>query len=441
MVRNWSKVLLVSLVIMALFASMAFASTSRVRSLASTGDYITDDSNVFGWYSVLPMYANQVNAEVGQWFGQGTLSDTRAMSLNYACGEEGKWGTYRLSLNENMLDHPGLWMANPFFSMLLPGSAVVTGPSSGFALTPANKWDLAGGWEVGEDLLLGVSFTRSSWSFESSDPDTTADQSLTTIGAGATWTNNEDLTTDFTFTFASSGGEGTFGGTDPVVVEWDSGTAFELAGRAFWDWKDYATLVPVVRFQTAEYSLKDNQDPTFIGGPGTGDKYTNFLLGVGCNIDVNTDNLLIIAAEFNSMKWEMANGPDDTVPDNVAQEISTTYLPTIRMALETAINSWMTTRVGAQKHLGTFKVTEVDGDETEWEVGAEEGFLGISPIFSDGFEWTLGLGFNVAEWTIDLELADDAPFSTFYWVTGYTGYDADGEEEGPVTRISATYNF
>ncbi len=318
MFKNWSKIVLVSMLVL-MVASLAFASTARVRSLAHTGDYISDDSNAHRWYSVLPMYANQVVAEVGAFSGSGTLSDSRALSLNYACGEDGSWGTYRISLNENALDHSGLWSANPFFSMLLPGSAGNTG--FGFVSTPMNKWDIAGGWEIGENFALGVSVTRSSWNFESSDPDTTADQSFTTFGVGGTWSNNENMALDVAVTFGKSGGESAFGATDPYTVEWDSDSAFELAGRLFWDWQDDVTVVPVVTFQSAEYSLTDNDDPSTLGGPMTGDKYTNFLFGVGLNIDVNTNNLLVFAAEVMNMKWEVSNGPDDTSSDDALEEI------------------------------------------------------------------------------------------------------------------------
>lgn len=438
MSKNWSKIVLVS-VMMLLVASASYATTARVNTLAGTGDYTSDDSNAHRWYSVLPMYADQVNAELGHW-NSSDWFDSRAMSLNYACGEEGKWGTYRVSLNENQLDHPGLWMANSFFSMLLTGNAGNTG--FGFVATPMNKWDFAGGWEIGENFMVGASITRSSWNFESSDPDTTADQSYTTFGVGGTWSNNEDMSFDAAFTYGTAGGEASFGATDPYTVEWDSKSAFEIAGRFFWDWKDNVTVVPCLNFQSAEYSLEDNDDPTTLGGPMTGDKWTNFVFGVGLNIDVNTDNLLIFVAEVTNMKWEPSNGPDDTSFDDDIAEVKGTYLPTIRMALETKVNSFMTTRVGAAKHLGDYTFTDVEGDEVIFEPGAEDFFSwpGSDPQPSS-FEWTLGVGFNVAEWTIDLEVEDDAPFSTFYWITGYSAYDEGFSARGPVSRISAIYNF
>jgi hypothetical protein len=363
MFKNWSKIVLVSMLVLMVAASMSFATTARVRSLANTGDYMSDDSNAMRWFSVLPMYANQVNAEVGT-LGNGPssgftsayfLTDTRALSVNYSCGEEGKWGTYRLSLNENALDDPGLWSTNYLFMMMLPSSA---GNLSGTA-TPMNKWDVAGGWEIGDNASLGVSLTRSSWNFES--PDTKANQSFTSVGVGGTWSNNEDMTLDGAFTWGVANGDANFstapggvpGATDPYTVEFDSKTAFEIAGRAFYDWTDNTTVVPVASFSSADYSITDNVDPdTYVGRPGTGDKMKDFKAGVGLNMDVNTDNMLIVAAEFRYMKWEYSNA--DTAGTAVS-ELSSKYLPTIRMALETKVTDHITTRVGAAKHLGELR--------------------------------------------------------------------------------------
>jgi hypothetical protein len=446
MSKNWSKIVLVSLLILTVAASMSFATTARVRSLAYTGDYMSDDSNAMRWYSVLPMYANQVNAELGTLGNLESdglpfvyfLDGTRALSVNYACGEDGKWGTYRVSLNENTLDSPGLWSSNMFFLSMLPGMS----PNLAGVSTPLNKWDVAGGWEVGENISLGASLTRSSWDYE--DPNTAANQSFTSVGIGGTYSNNDGFAVDGTFTWGTANGDANFetnpgvGAANPYTVEFDSKSAIEIAGRAFWDWKDYVTVVPVASFQTAEYSLTDNEDPTVAGGLGTGDKMRNFMAGVGLNIDVNTSNMLIFAAEFRHMKWEYSNA--DTA-GGALSEISGRYLPTMRLALETAVTSWMTTRVGAAKHLGKYTLKTVDGDEWTTESGTP-GYPQFDGTFTDmaDFDWTLGVGFNVAEWTVDLELDSAAPFSTFYWVTGYSYYDTDSSY-GPVTRISALYNF
>ena len=69
MLKNWSRIALASCLVLMVGASIASATTARVRSLANVGDYISDDSAVNRWYSTLPSFGNQINAEMGQWNG------------------------------------------------------------------------------------------------------------------------------------------------------------------------------------------------------------------------------------------------------------------------------------------------------------------------------------------------------------------------------------
>jgi len=452
MVKNWSKIVLVSLLVIA-FAAPAFATTARVRSLANTGDYLSDDSNVFRWYSTLPSYANMVQAEMGTWEGFsspgfapaqadfGPLMDSRALGFNYACGEDGKWGTYRLTLNENSVDHPGFYLVNPFIMGLSPGSVADDVPVP-FNTTPVNKWDLAGGWEVGETIVLGFAYTRSSMSFEYTDSeDTDANQKLTsswaTYGLGFTWTNNESLILDATFTFASAGGKwenaDTTGNGDGngETLEWDKSTGIELSARLFYDWKDYVTVVPLFQYAQADYAMK--RSPTGLNPPNSanGDKAMGFLLGVALDIEVNGSNTLIWATEYQYAKWEPSTNATD-----FAEEETFSVLPTFRLALESEITSWLTTRVGAVH--SNISVTDKEGDE-EWKL-TDGAFIPGEGWIVNGFTWHLGAGFNVAEWTIDAELAPETPFSVGYWITGYSAFD-DFDGAGPVYRLSGTYNF
>jgi hypothetical protein len=444
MVKNWSKIVLVSLLVIA-FAAPAFATTARVRALANTGDYLSDDSNVFRWYSTLPSYANMVQAEMGTWGGGyyagpgpaqpgfGSLTESRALGFNYACGEDGKWGTYRLTLNENSVDHPGFYLVNPFIQEFSPSNAANGSPIP-YDTTPVNKWDLAGGWEVGETIVLGFAYTRSSMSAEFTDgADAANNQKLTsswsTYGIGFTWTNNESMILDATFTYASAGGDWENVNGSAEKWEWDKSTGYEFSARLFWDWKDYVTVVPLFQYASSDYAMKSA--PTAFLTP-QGDKMMGLMFGVALDIEVNGSNTLIWATEYNYGKWE------PSIPeDGVANEETFSVLPTFRLALESEITSWLTTRVGAVHSNISF--TDKEGtDEFKVTDGAYipgEGWL------VNGFSWYLGAGFNVAEWTVDMELAPETPFSIGYWLTGYSAFGAFPGVAGPIYRISGTYNF
>ncbi len=433
MLKNWSKFALASVLVLTLGATAANATTSRVRSLANVGDYISDDSAVNRWYSTLVSFGNQVNAEMGDWTGTD-LTDSRGLGWNHVCGEDGKWGTYRISLNEASLSHLGFWAGNGFFQNHSPQELGFPFPGDlefPYEETPINRWDVAGAWELGESFALGVSITESKWSVEDTDPAVQFESSNSwlTFGAGATWTNNENLVLDVLFNFGNAGGE-TTDGIAATGLEWDSGTAFEIAGRLFWDWQDNVTLVPVFDYTTSEYSQTSTPAPGILPA-ANGQKTTDFLIGLGLNMDVNQDNMLVFALEWANRKGEFANqDPAGSV------EVTANILPALRLALESDITSWLTTRVGAAKFIGSIK-EETTGEFTETP-GVPAGLAFFDP---EGFDWFLGCGFNFAEWTVDLELADETPFGLGFWLTGYDDAWAAGSGHGPVGRISAVYNY
>jgi hypothetical protein len=427
MMKNWSKIALASVLVLMLGAMAANATTSRVRSLANVGDYISDDSAVHRWYSTLVSFANQVNAEMGSW--ATGLSDSRGLGWNFAAGEDAKWGTYRVSLNEAALNEPGFWIGNPFYQNHGPHEnsfPFIGDLEFPYEDMPMNRWDIAGAWELGETFALGVSITQSKWFVEDTAATFESDNSWLVFGAGVTWTNNENMVLDALFNFGSAGGE-TTDGTN--TLEWDSGTAFEIAARLFYDWKDNITLVPVFDYASSEYS--HTASPTALTPPD-GQKNTDIMLGVGLNMDVNQDNMLVFALEWMNRSSEYAN--PDTAAAN-AKEVTATFLPTIRLALESHITSWLTTRIGAAKYIGSLKAEANNGDEIKVSPGHPWDYPEMN-----GFDWFLGAGFNFAEWTVDLELAEETPFGLGYWLTGYA--DAwDNSGYGPVGRISAVYNY
>jgi len=450
MLKNWSKIVLVSMLVLAT-AVPVFATTARIRSLANTGDYMSDDANVYRWLSTLPSYANQVNAAVGTWNRStafNTLSDTRGLAWIF--GTE-KYGTYRITLDENAVGNPGFWMINPFYSDMLPGSAGNLFGTGNGGNTPVNTFDLGGGWEIGDNMAIGVNYTHSRYSYEATDPTTdannvTAKNSLNTIGAGFSWTDNEKLVLDILFNLGMASGEWQ-SGTNGTKYEYDGSSGFDLGARLFWDWKDNITVPVVFEWASSDYSAKPN---TQLSSAVSGDKMNGFKLGAAVNMDVNQDHMLIFAVEMASYKWEYSNGPSVTNAADTLSETSWFVLPTFRLALESSITSWLTTRIGAARHVTKVTAKDQNGDEVKWtggSLGNNEGPINVTPpgwadySSVETFQWFLGAGFNVAEWTIDMELAQETPFSIGYWLTGYSAFGETQGSYGPVGRISAVYNY
>ena len=416
MFKSFVKMFVVSMMVIAITAPVALATTARVNSLANTGDYLNDDSNVFRWYATLPSYSNLVMAEVGTLY-DGRYAEHQALGVTHACGEEGKYGTWGIFLMDYVSDDVFYSQVN---HLMLPD--YVDDPN--IPSVPVNKFAIQWGKEF-DGIAIGLGFTRSDKGVE----DTTVDPanpkyniSFTTLGAGIRADVGENAYTDLAVTLGLAGG----GMTDST--EFDKKMSLDFAGRLFWEWKEYATIIPVVDFGMYEFAL-DNYDPEH------GEKGNWFNIGAALNMDVNTNNMLLLGLEVGKAKYE------PSLPDTAASswaESSTWWLPSIFLGLETDVKPWLTVRVASRKTLYKDTDKEVDGGE-DMETSAD-------------FDWFLGCGFHVAEFDIDCQVSPEAPFSMGYWLTGYSAYqnyyyysDKSSQQPGydmaPIYRISATYHY
>jgi hypothetical protein len=283
----------------------------------------------------------------------------------------------------------------------------------------------------GKDLdavSLGLTFTRSDGMIEIPDADPSKlDMNFTTIGGGIRFDIGEEMYGDAAVTFGFAGGDLNGG--------WDKSNSYNLEGRLFYEFTDAATLVPWVGYNSGEFAVEAIPAPS-------GQKYSDFGIGAALNWDVNTNNMLVFAAEWDMMSWELSK-VDDTVADDEITEINGNVLPKFYIGLESDITSWFTFRVGATKTMTKYTVKtkggqEVDITDLEWVVdvlGIDPGDVNLDLI--DDFTWNIGGGFHVGEWDIDAVFSPDLPFRMGYWMTGYGTSDPD-----PVVgRISATYRY
>jgi hypothetical protein len=394
------KVLVLSLLVLGLCSPLAMATTSRVKALAGASNYINDDSDIFRWYGTLPSYSKMVMAEVGDVDYTSDGSYYQALGFTHDWGEDHWLGTWGVFLLKNSIEDGSFYLFNP---LITTGSV----PSTKFALT----W----GKDLGA-LSLGVMFTRSDVMVKT--PAIESKYNYMTIGAGVRWDISEAVYTDLAVTLGMAGGDNIF--VDEVTNGggFDKNMSYNFEGRLFWEFTDNATLVPYISYKAADYSLEDIPATT-------GDKTSDFTLGSSLNFDVNTNNMLVFAADLEFYK----NEPSKKATGD-EQEISAVALPRFYVALESDITSWFTARVGATKTMAEITVKESDGTETVYtntELLAEMGM--------DDFAWFLGGGFHVGEWDIDAVFDPSMPFHLGYWLTGYSS------DTQPVGRVSATYRF
>lgn len=466
---------------MAAVAVPALATDARQIALGGVGNYIEDDFNIFTWYGTLPSYSNTVWIGLDYYDYYNYLGAPAAigpdegfqpyMGASYGLGSEGKYGTLAMFFN---YDGKPL---NPGY-----GWDYTDDP---FSQSVGSKWNVLYGYAM-EKLSFGLYFSRSdaSWEYKthttfSVDPDTTVleegmdSRAYTTIGAGVRFDIGEKMYADLAFDYSWAGQTSKdesyyydyYYGYGEVTA--DANKMMGFRGRLFYEWNETITWVPYASFSNFNFSLKADSMRVYDRAFSTdtldwkdtnyGVKGTMITLGIGANIKVNENNLLVFAVEpYSYAKLEQSDPPAadfvrydrgypyyeyDSWSWGITEEATQTILPTFRLALESDVRDWLTFRIGAVKgfykneykesytsQYGTVGVPEValteEYEETETSVGSY-------------FDYWMGLGFHVGDFDIDAVVNNNLPFRVGYWLTGYQNNN-DGP---PVYMLSAAYHF
>jgi hypothetical protein len=469
-------VLLSALFVVAL-AVPVFATDARQIALASAGPYIEDDFNIFTWYGTLPSYSNTVwiGLEYNSYYSylgapaQSLEGGRPYIGASYGLGSEGKYGTLAMFFNYyGMPLNYGGWgwdNYNPYTNSL---------PS---------KWEVLYGYAM-EKLSFGLYFSRADghttydWSRTYAAPDTTEaylddyEMAYTTIGAGVRFDIGEKMYADLAFDYKWAGQtvneEGyyydQYYGWGEVTA--DANKFMNFRGRMFYEWNETITWVPYVSFSTFDFSLDSDSSRVYNRAWQTdtlswkdvnyGVKGTEFTIGIGANIKVNENNLLLFAIEpYSYGKIEQSDPPaadfmridgyyypyyyEDSYYWGRTHEETYTLLPTFRLALESDVRDWLTFRIGGVKgfYKDEYKLsyTSLQGPDEETDTMEYEE---TDTYTGSYFEYWMGLGFHVGDFDIDAVINNNLPFRVGYWLTGYENNDYDGP---PVYMLSATYHF
>lgn len=407
----------------------ALATDARQIALGGVGNYIEDDYNIFSWYATLPSYSNTVwiGLDYYYYYDLGASSKAVAedgpgsyytyMGASYGLGSDGKYGT----------------LAMFFYGYGAPLNTDGYGWSNEgvFRQSVSNKWTVLYAYPM-EKLSLGLYFNRSDGSYKNEDEtETTYEDKIayTTIGAGIRFDLGEKAYTDLAFDY-NIGSQTEKVNYYPYYgygeVTQDANTMLGVRGRMFYEWNETITWVPYISYRSFDFSLKadsaDWKDSHY------GDKGTMFTFGLGANIKVNEDNLLIFAVEpYSYDKTEPSDPPEGVTASNTS-----TGMPIFHLALESDLKDWLTFRAGAEKgfYKNKYEAEETVDDETTKAITTSTGSF---------FDYWMGLGFHFGDFDVDAVISNDLPFNLGYWLTGYQGFD--GYYDAPIYKLTAAYHF
>jgi len=457
--KRFFAITLAAILVVAISAP-SMATESRLQAMGGVHKYVEDDANIFDWPATLPSYANLFTIDVmPYYYDNGHGREMNMYGLTKSIGEYGDLGTVGIFFTE-FVGGPN----NYFSDLELPMENW-----NAFSGSTYSKWMLLYGFEISEELSVGIKFMRSSesrtyewdWKENMTPQDTSATiedkLAYTTIGASFRMEVSDDMHFDlgFDYTMASRTDNMQMDVDEefPEDIDWDDsdpcgeitedpGYDMNLRGRVFYNWTDMITLVPYVGFRMSEFNYttaNDSCNSLKFGMYGL--KGMEFNFGIATNMMVNEDNMIVMAIElFNYTKVEPSEYvySEDLMPEGYSydEEFSAhkRVMPGFILGLESDVKDWLTFRTGCTKMLNAY-----GGEHTvkaSMEGNAAESTDELS--WDDApFEWYLGLGFHVGDFTIDCLVDKSVPFSMGYWLTG----NEYGSEGAPIYRISALYAF
>jgi len=414
-------------ILVAAVAAPSMATESRLQAMGGVGKYVEDDANIFDWPATLPSYANLFIVDLHEEYGM--------YGLTKSIGEYGDYGTFGIFFNEDM-DGP-----NDYYMDVDLDWA----NSSAFNTWLDTKWMLVYGYEIDENMSIGLKFIRASENREMEMDTLTLEdkRSYTTIGASFRMEATEDMYFDIGFDYTMASRTDNMVGyfpdgamEDPCgEISEDPGYDMNFRGRVFYNWTDMITLVPYVGFRMSEfdYAYEDEECAGWDDYDMYGMKGMQFNLGIAANMRVNEDNLIVFAIEpFKYTKMEPVRYYED--PEDAENDFDGEFsgyertMPGFILGLESDVRDWLTIRTGCTKMLTTMGGEYTEGDET-----------GEATWDDADFDWYLGAGFHVGDFTIDCMIDRDVPFQMGYWLTGMNGY-REGSDQ-PIYRISTIYAF
>ena len=414
--------LIVAAVLVAGLAMPAFATDSRVTALGGTGNYLEDDYNIFNWPATLPSYTNMVWISVNHYryysFGEFGLDHDyfTMIGATYGFGEDNKYGTLGM-----------------FFYNWAPPLNMIGGYDDVFTDYLNSKFDIIYAYPM-ESLTIGIHFTRADeydYVKEEHTDTTEVSQAYTTIGAGVRFDLGDnaygDVAFDISFGSYSDDSNDYYGTVEP-----DANMSYAFRARVFYAYNDEITLVPYLGYSYYDFRLKASMHDSAFAANNWGDKGMMFNFGVGANVKVNEDNLLVFAIEpFDYYKYEPSQAPD-----TIEASYTYTVMPRFFLAIESDVKDWLTFRAGGIKALGKSK--EESNEEGEYEETSTE-----AP-----FMLFMGLGFHVGDFDIDCVISNELPYHLGYWLTGYPWDSYHGPytngisySNEPIYMVTGTYHF
>jgi hypothetical protein len=414
--RRNAKILVLGAMLVLALPAVSSAQMSRVEGMALQGDFIKDWSGIFTYPSQVANVGNLVYGELGNVNSPPVTFDR---SVGAVIGNlwEGRLGTWAIHLREQT---PNLGQGDAAASSAPGafGSDPNTHTSESFDIMWGKKFGTTSfGLRVNRSngqILQEIGGVTSKLEADFSQPDPNRARNVLGVSAGVGFEMSPTSNVEFGLTWQNR----TWLLDVPGLRgEEDGASAYQIAGRAMWQWQPNIMIVPVVKYYNFDLGEKFTAGSTVTAFDNS---RKGWQVGAAGNWTLGSNDLFVLGVNVAQNKLKQQEdlfglGFGDTL------ELTESFTPQLFAALETHVNSWLTLRFGANK--GAWEKVKVEvpsGDKLE--------------ITSSSFSMNLGAGLKFGNLQLDAILDNSFPNNLPYFISGDTTNDM-------FAKVTATYPF
>jgi len=379
----------VTLLLVILIGSSAFATLARIRSLGNADYFFKDIYHIYSNPAYLGMYTNTVYGELGFYnlFDDGTEQFTpedQFLGINYKLYKGLSLG---LTLNR--------MVSTDFNYYRFP--------------SPINPFDLMASYDF-EKLHLGISLSHAGNKEEFKngvDYSRESSSGNTALTGGFVFNLMEKHEIEGMLRLNLDRGKLTYtSGTTTNTLETDGGNGIQFGARGFFQLTDEFQMIPLVAYMNESISLKGTGAEA--GNSSTGDFKENFfIVGLGGNLKLDKG---MVVGGLNVTRMRFTDESDTTF---ITDEETAWFMPGFNLGVEYELTKWLTARMGMEKEFGRFE------DKYHYPNSAffyESKFRFSSPSSRDFIG--LGVGFKFSKFQVDATVGEDNFFEGTYLLSG-----------------------
>lgn len=412
--------------------TVSLATETRTASFPGASEYLWDNSQVFLYPSVAPLYYRSVVAELGD--DGGNVAANSSAYLLYA-NEEQSFGVVGLAVNRRSVGYEQMKeyltpVQNDVFSVdiitrlqdrnLGLKLATIEEPKASYGILYSKKLGVITG-----GIIIGGSGWSSLENYSGTGEERVSSSGILEMGLGFGYEPKDNIRADAGISFNKFSFSSKYTVTAPdssQELKSDGSKAINFFGRVFYAPNEDMVIVPLLKISYAKFGYLYDQTSDSVNGSGSSEKI-GFTLGCGWNYQFRNHLKLIAGTDIGYLKTSIQDSLIIGSPGDTKESLAEWTFPAFHLAMEATLANWLTARVGATQQVVSTKrtVDYFDGTSSRTELSGQP------------YQLNMGLTFRTGNLNLDLLVNPELLYSG--------GNIASASKTWPANSAALSYRF